>query len=170
MKIPRKTSKINPITLIVDNVRSSENVGSFFRTADAVGVQQVILVGITPRPLDKFNRPDNKIAKTALGAEKDIAWQYSKTMVPAIKKLKKDGYTVLALEQDKNSVDYRSVLKQKGLGRKLAIIVGNEVTGIKKNTLQYADFIVEIPMRGNKESLNVSVATGVVLYELSRLW
>ncbi len=170
MKIPRKPSKINSIVLVVDNVRSSENVGSFFRTADAAGVDHIFLVGITPNPLDKFGRPDGKIAKTALGAEKDIAHTSVKTINPLIKKLKKDGYTVVALELDKNAIDYRELLVQKDLSENLALIVGNEVTGIKPGVLKNADYIVEIPMRGNKESLNVSVSTGVMLYEMSRLW
>lgn len=170
MKIPRKPSKIKTISLIVDNVRSSENVGSFFRTADAVGVDHIYLVGITPNPLDKFGRPDGKIAKTALGAEKDIAHSYVKTINPLIKKLKKEGYTIVALELDKKSIDYRELLAQKDLSEKLALIVGNEVTGIKQGVLKNANYIVQIPMRGNKESLNVSVSTGIMLYEMSRLW
>ncbi len=170
MKIPRKPSKIKTISLIVDNVRSSENVGSFFRTADAAGIGHIYLVGITPNPLDKFGRPDGKIAKTALGAEKDIAHSYVKTINPLIKKLKKDGYTVVALELDKNAIDYRDLLSQGGISEKLALIVGNEVTGIKQGVLKNADYIVQIPMRGNKESLNVSVSTGIMLYEMSRLW
>lgn len=170
MKIPRKKSKINSIALVVDNIRSSENVGSFFRTADAVGVEKIFLVGISPQPLDKFLRPDTKIAKTALGAEKEIPYEYYKTILPLIKKLKNDGYTVVALELSKNAIDYRQLLQQKDLKQKLAIIVGNEVTGIKPSTLKNVDFVAQIPMRGNKESLNVSVSAGVILYEASRLW
>lgn len=170
MKIPRNGIKINSIALVVDNVRSSENVGSFFRTGDAVGVSHIFLVGISPQPLDKFGRPDSKIAKTALGAEKDINYSYSKTILPVIKKLKADGYTVVALELSKNSIDYRELLNQKGIGEKLALIVGNEVNGIKPAVLKNADYVVQIPMRGNKESLNVSVSAGIMLYEMSRLW
>lgn len=171
MKIPQNTSKDKKICLIALDIRSSENVGSFFRTADACGVDQIYLIGITPTPLDKFNRPDSKIAKTALGAEKSIPSNYYKTITPLLKKLKKDGFTILALEQSPNSIDYRKVTSLLGSRTsKLALIVGNEVNGIPKIVLSKVDHIVEIPMRGTKESLNVSVATGIALYEITRLW
>lgn len=171
MKIPQNTPKDKKICLIALDIRSSENVGSFFRTADAVGVSQIYLVGITPAPMDKFNRPDSKIAKTALGAEKSVPYLYEKTINATLKKLKKDDYTILALEQDPNSVDYRKAVSLLGSRiSKLALIVGNEVTGIPKNVLSKVDHIIEIPMRGIKESLNVSVATGIALYELARSW
>ncbi len=145
--------------LIVENVRSSENVGSFFRTADALGVDKIYLVGYTPAPLDKFGRPDSKIAKTALGAELVVPYESCKTIAPLINRLKKDGFTVVALEQDANSIDYRKLNTK----NKIALIVGNEVTGVTKSTLKKCDAIIEIPMMGVKESLNVSVATGIAL-------
>jgi len=176
MKIPRKVSKIKTktveVSLIVDNVRSSENVGSFFRTADALGISKIYLIGYTPKPLDKFNRPDSKIAKTALGAEKVISYESYATINPLIKKLKKDEVMVLALEQDKNSIDYRKLnsvnFGSKDSKKDIALIVGNEVTGISKSVLKQCDVILEIPMLGIKESLNVSVATGMALAELTR--
>ena len=171
MKIPQNTPKDKKICLIALDTRSSENVGSFFRTADACGVNQIYLVGITPAPIDKFNRPDSKIAKTALGAEKSVPYLYEKTINTTLKKLKKDDYIIIALEQAPNSVDYRKIISLLGsLATKLALIVGNEVTGIPKNVLSKVDHIIEIPMRGIKESLNVSVATGIALYELTRSW
>lgn len=173
MKIPQKNNKINykdkQISIIALDVRSSENVGSFFRTGDAMGINHIYLVGYTPTPLDKFNRPDSKIAKTALGAEKSIQYSHYKTITPLINKLKKDGCTILALEQDEKSIDYRKIIPQLGSSTsKLALIVGNEVTGIPKNVLNKVDYIIEIPMRGIKESLNVSVATGIAVAELTR--
>jgi tRNA G18 (ribose-2'-O)-methylase SpoU len=161
---------INSVSLIVDNVRSSENVGSFFRTCDALGIDKIFLVGYTPKPLDKFNRPDSKIAKTALGAEKTIFNKSYVTIGPLVKQLKKEGYTILGLELSPDSIDYRDVLNKVKKNANLALIVGNEVDGISSKTLKYCDYVVQIPMRGNKESLNVSVATGIALSELTRLW
>ncbi len=159
MKIPRNKVKINPVSLIVENVRSSENVGSFFRTADALGVEKIYLVGYTPSPIDKFGRPDSKIAKTALGAELSVPYESCKTIAPLIKKLKTNGVFVVALEQASNSIDYRDLK----IDKPIALIVGNEVTGVSKSTLSKCDKIIEIPMHGIKESLNVSVATGIAL-------
>lgn len=148
--------------LILEDIRSTHNVGSFFRTADAVGVTHIYLVGCTPTPIDKFNRKRSDIAKTALGAEDTIPWTYVKTITPLIKKLQKSGVSVVALEQSPESVDYKKV-KIKG---STALIVGNEVTGVSKKALTCADVIAEIPMKGNKESLNVSVAGGIALFRL----
>jgi 23S rRNA (guanosine2251-2'-O)-methyltransferase len=164
MKIPRKPIKINPVHLIVENIRSSENVGSFFRTSDALGIEKIYLVGYTPKPLDKFNRPDSKIAKTALGAEKVVPYESYKTITPLINKLKKQGYLIVALEQAPNGIDYRKFKSKKPI----ALIVGNEVSGVPKTTLNKCDSIIEIPMLGIKESLNVSVATGIALAELTK--
>lgn len=159
--------------LILDNLRGAENVGSIFRTADAAGLGnvdaktgakagEIILVGTTPAPIDRFGRPNPKIAKAALGAEKTIHWSYSNTIAPVINRLKKNGYEVLALEQHQGSTNFRWVK----LAKKWALIVGNEVDGVASSTLKKCDTIIEIPMRGNKESLNVSVATGIALFEL----
>jgi len=168
MKIPRNEDRSKHIRLIALDIRSSENVGSFFRTSDALGIEHVYLVGYTPTPLDMFNRPDSKIAKTALGAETSVPSSHHKTIGPLIKKLKKEGFTILALEQDPASLDYREDFSKKT--SKIALILGNEVTGVPKSTLKTVDYIVEIPMRGTKESLNVSVAAGIALSELTRLW
>lgn len=153
---------MSPTTsLILYNLRSSYNVGAIFRTADAVGIDQIFLIGTTPCPMDKFKKENTKITKTALGAEKTVAWQYFKTLTPVLNKFKKEGVKIIALEQAENSVDYKKVK----LPKAWSLVVGEETKGLPKTVLKKCDQIVEIPMHGQKESLNVSVATGVVLFE-----
>ncbi len=149
------------IQLILHDIRSAQNVGSIFRTADACGVSKIYLTGYTPAPLDRFNRPVKEIAKTALGAEKNILWE-KVTIGKCLEKLKSDGFYIIALEQNKKSVDYKKI-KPKS---KTAILVGNEVLGISEAVLKRVDIIGEIPMKGKKESLNVSVALGVALFRI----
>lgn len=148
--------------LILPDIRSAHNVGSIFRTADAVGVSQVYLCGYTPRPIDKFGRAQKEIAKTALGGEKTIPWVYEKSLSKVITSLKKDGFTIAAIEQSETSVDY----KKFKVPEKIALIVGNEVKGLPKSVLDKCDVTIEIPMKGEKESLNVGVAAGVVLFRV----
>jgi 23S rRNA (guanosine2251-2'-O)-methyltransferase len=148
--------------LILPDIRSVENVGAMFRTADAAGINKIFLTGTSPTPLDRFGRKRNDLAKSALGAEEFVAWEYKKTLVPLLTKLKKDGYQIIAIEQAENSVDYKKV----NLKNKNAFVVGTEVTGIPKNILNKCDIIAEIPMKGKKESLNVSVALGVSLFRI----
>ena len=148
--------------LILHDIRSNHNVGSLFRTADCVGIDEVVLTGYTPTPIDKFNRPIKEIAKTALGAEKSIPWKHEKDIKKVLKKLKEDGFTIIAIEQSENSVDYKKV-KVKG---NAAIILWNEVEGAPKNLLKMCDVIAEIPMKGEKESLNVSVAGAVAMFRM----
>ncbi len=155
-------NKSQSAILILPDIRSAINVGAIFRTADAVGIDKVFLVGVTPRPTDKFGRVQKDIAKSALGAETWVNWEYNKTLLPLIKSLKKDGYSIVALEQDKKSVDYRKVK----IPKKVAIILGPEVEGLDKKILAHCDSIIEIPMYGKKESLNVSVACGVALFRI----
>ena len=150
--------------LILNDIRSVENVGAMFRTADAAGIDKIYLIGTTPTPIDRFGRKRKDLAKSALGAEEYVAWKYKKTISPLISKLKKEGFYIIAIEQDKNSVDYRK-LKASSYELK-AFLVGTEVTGIPKNVLKKCDVIAEIPMRGKKESLNVSVALGVALFRI----
>lgn len=133
-----------------------------FRTADAAGVDKIYLVGYTPAPLDRFGRKRNDLHKSALGAEEFVAWEQAKTISSLISKFKKQGFQIIAIEQDEKSVDYRKV-KMKN---KNAFIMGAEVEGIPKNVLKKCDVIAEIPMRGKKESLNVSVAFGVVMFRV----
>lgn len=157
-KIAKKQENI----LILHNIRSVENVGAMFRTADAVGIDKIYLTGYTPTPLDRFGRKRKDLAKSALGAEEFIDWEQKKNTSTLISKLKKEGFVIIGIEQDKKSIDYKKVkLKEKN-----AFIVGTEVTGIPKNILKKCDIIAEIPMKGKKESLNVSVATGVALFRI----
>ncbi len=142
--------------LILHNVRSAYNVGSIFRTADAAGVNKMYVCGYSPTPDNK------KVAKTALGAEKIVPWEYYKQTWRLLEKLKKDGMQIVALEQTKKSVDYKKFRPR----FPLALVVGNEVRGLSKRILKYCDEIIEIPMRGKKESLNVSVAVGIAIFKL----
>jgi len=148
--------------LILHNIRSTHNVGAIFRTADAAGIEKIYLTGYTPTPLDRFGRERSDVAKTALGAEKTIPWEYAKTLMPLLKKLKKEKITIIAIEQTPGSVDYKKVK----VPTRIAFLVGNEVKGISKQALAACDVIAEIPMSGKKESLNVSVATGVALFRI----
>jgi tRNA G18 (ribose-2'-O)-methylase SpoU len=148
--------------IILPNIRSSFNVGSIFRTADAVGISKIFLVGYTPCPMDKFKRPNKEIAKTALGAEKTVKWEHSDDIFPLLEKLKKDGFQIIAIEQAENSTDYKTVkLKDKNV-----FVFGSEVGGLEKEILEKCDIVAEIPMLGKKESLNVSVSAGVVLFRM----
>ncbi len=144
------------IYIVLDNIRSRENVGSIFRTADAAGVSKIYLCGITPIP------PHEKISKTALGAETWVPWEYCKETWRLLAKLKKEGINIVALEQTKESVNLFK-FKTKFLA---ALVLGNEVKGLSPKILKYCDKKISIPMYGKKESLNVSVAAGVALYNL----
>ena len=148
--------------LILHNVRSVQNVGAMFRTADAAGINKIYLTGYTPAPLDRFGRKRGDLAKSALGAENFVPWEQKKSILPLLSRLKRKKFLIIGIEQDKNSVDYKKVK----LKHKNAFIVGVEVTGIPKNVLKKCDIIAEIPMRGRKESLNVSVALGVALFRM----
>lgn len=146
--------KQKEIVVVIDNVRSAYNVGSIFRTADAAGVRKIYLCGITPIP------PNQKILKTALGAEKTILWEYYKQTWQLLKKLEKDKIHIIALEQTGKSKD---VFKFKPKFP-LALVLGNEVKGLSPKILKYCEKITAIPMYGRKESLNVSVAFGIAAY------
>lgn len=154
------------LIVIAHDVRSVHNVGSVFRTADAAGVTKIYLCGITPSPADRFKavRPD--FAKVALGAEKFVPWEPAKTTAGVIKKLKEEGYEIFALEQSKHSVPYYEVARAMRPDARAAIVLGNEVRGLPPSILRSADRILEIPMMGKKESLNVAVAFGVVAFAL----
>src|SRR3989344_9584242 len=144
------------VYLVLHNIRSAHNVGSIFRTADAAGVSKIYLGGYTPTP------PNEKISKVALGAEKTVPWEQCKQTWRLLKKLstcKVGPCRILALEQAPKAVDYRKFKPE----FPMALVLGNEVGGLSKQTLEYCDKIIEIPMYGKKESLNVSVATGVAL-------
>lgn len=150
--------------LVVHNIRSAHNVGSMFRTADGAGVSRIILSGYTPGPTDPRGKERPPFIKVSLGAEKIVPYTHSKTLSGALKKLKKDGYTVVALEQCERSqplFTYSPAVEEK-----LAIVMGNEVRGIAKQSLKHADHVLYIPMQGKKESLNVGVAAGIALFTL----
>lgn len=142
--------------LICDNIRSLQNIGSIFRTADALGVDKIYLGGICGCP------PNHKIAKTALGAEKNIPWEHHWQIWRLIDKLKQEGIKIIALEQSNQSIDYRKFKPE----FPLALVVGNELKGISPGVLKRANQIIELPMLGNKESLNVAVSFGIVGYYL----
>jgi 23S rRNA (guanosine2251-2'-O)-methyltransferase len=164
--------------LILDNIRSVYNVGSIFRTSDAIGIDEIILVGTTPTPLDRFGRPRKDLAKVALGAEKNIKWKYynNDEIVDKLKGLKDQQNIIVSLEQNKNSIDYKKVnQKIEEISEKIfetkkykgvVVVVGNEVKGVGSDYIKHSDIIAEIPMRGKKESLNVSVSTGIFLFSI----
>ncbi|MBM3260861.1 RNA methyltransferase [Candidatus Kaiserbacteria bacterium] len=151
------------VALLLHNIRSSHNVGSIFRTGDGAGVCVIYLSGYTPVPVDRFGRPQKEIAKTALGAERSIPWQYAKTPGTLIRRLKREGWRIVGIEQDARAQDYRGF---KADHRPILFILGNEVRGISPSLRALCDDLVEIPMHGAKESLNVAVAAGIVLFSL----
>lgn len=153
--------------LILHNIRSVHNVGSIFRTADAAGVKRIILSGYSPTPLDRFGRERQDFIKVSLGAEKTVPWEYVETLEPALLQLKQEDCCIAALEQAPNSTDLFDF--KIPTSKNLALIIGNEVEGVSPTLLEQADVILEIPMHGKKESLNVSVATGVALFALANL-
>ncbi|MCK9345199.1 MAG: TrmH family RNA methyltransferase [Candidatus Pacebacteria bacterium] len=148
---------------VLDNLRSVYNVGSIFRTANAVGIEKIYLCGTTPTPLDKKGERRKDFAKVALGAEDTVAWEYIESTFECVKKLKKENHYIIALEQDEKSVDYKKVEMP---ARGIAFLIGNEVDGITKDVLAESDVIAEIPMLGTKESLNVTIAFGIAVYRI----
>jgi 23S rRNA (guanosine2251-2'-O)-methyltransferase len=146
--------------VILHNVRSAYNVGSIFRTADAAGVSKIYIVGHTPSPIDRFGRKRTDVAKVALGAEENVPWEHIEKIESLIASLKKKSFEMVSVEQDKKATDFREFKR----ASKTAFIFGNEVIGLGKNILALSDKILEIPMRGQKESLNVSVSAGIVLF------
>lgn len=145
------------------NVRSAYNVGALFRTADGAGALNIYLTGYTPTPLDRFGRPQKEVAKTALGAEKTVAWEYAKNPSAVIKKLRSEGWNIVGVEQDKRATNYR-LFK---LSKPTLFVFGNEVRGLSNSVRNRCDSLIEIPMRGKKESLNVSVAAGIILFHFT---
>ncbi len=154
--------KQREVAVLLHDIRSTYNVGSIFRTSDALGVNKIYLSGYTPTPIDKYGRARKDIGKVALGAEKTIVWEYEEDPRKIIKNLKKEGFQIVCVEQDEKSVDYKK-LKVK---EKVLFVMGNEVLGVDKKILELCDDVVEIPMKGEKESLNVSVAYGVALFRI----
>ena len=146
------------LVVIAHNIRSLYNIGSIFRTSDAVGVKKIFLTGFSGTP------DTSKVAKVALGAEKAVPWEKHSRIGDLLKRLRSDGYSIIALEQDKESILYSSLRPR----FPVALIVGNEVSGIPRAVLGRVDAIIEIPNNGTKESLNVAVAYGIAVYSILR--
>ena len=155
-------AKTRDIRLLLDSIRSVHNVGSTFRTAETLGISRIYCTSTTPTPLDRFGKKRSDMAKVALGTEDIIPWELISDPIAMVTELKQHGFRVIALEQAEASVDYKTLTATD----KTLIILGNEVEGVSKDLLALADVIAEIPMAGKKESLNVSVATGIFLYRL----
>lgn len=147
-----------PVVAVLDNVRSLNNVGSFFRTADALRLEEVVLCGITATP------PNNEIHKTALGAEESMSWRYFDETERAIDELKANGYVICSVEQAENSTMLPNLTVDPQ--KKYAFVFGNEVKGVKQSVIDLGDCCIEIPQFGTKHSFNVSVSAGIVLWEV----
>ena len=147
-------------SVILLNLRSAYNVGSIFRTADGAGVEKIYLVGHTPKPKDRFGRSQPAIKKTALGATQSVAWEYHEQIKTVFALLKRTGQKIVAVEQHPKALPYNEYTPSDSV----VFIFGNEVTGIPEDVCQATDTIIKIPQRGQKESLNVSVVAGIVLF------
>ena len=146
-----------PVVVVLDNVRSMHNIGSIFRTSDGFAVEQDCLCGITAQP------PHREIEKTALGATQSINWSYFATPVEAVEYLRKEGYTIIAIEQAQNSILLNDFNPDKT--QKYALIFGNEVNGVSDEVMQMIDACIEIPQFGTKHSFNIVVSAGIVLWD-----
>lgn len=163
------------IGVLLPDIRSTHNVGSIFRTSDAVGVSNIYLSGYTPAPVDKFGRYRSDIAKTALGAEKTIPWVYEESVLKQINRLKKEGKLLVAVELSKTAEDFKSLPKIiKNFVKssdvldgesEIVFVFGNEVEGLPTKLQKLCQHVVQIPMVGEKESLNVSVTAGIILFK-----
>jgi 23S rRNA (guanosine2251-2'-O)-methyltransferase len=153
-----KESEKNPIIVVLDNVRSMNNIGSVFRTCDAFRVDRLFLCGITATP------PHREIHKTALGATDSVSWEYFEDTKKAVARLKEDGYYIIAVEQTDKSVHLNDYVPDKT--KKIALIFGNEINGIDDEVLALCDFCLEIPQFGTKHSINISVSAGIILWDI----
>lgn len=153
-----KQADKTPVIVVLENIRSAYNIGSVFRTSDAFLIEAIYIIGYAATP------PHKEIKKTALGAEESVAWQHFATSAEAIEVLRKKEYQVFAIEQAENSIP----LQQFEQKEKVALIFGNEVTGVEQDTIGLCDGCVEIPQLGMKHSLNIATAAGVVLWEMVR--
>ena len=153
-----KKSKKIAITILLENIRSAHNIGSIFRTADSFLINEIILCGISAQP------PNKDIRKTALGSCESVEWRYEKNIDKAIQKLKNEGNKIISIEQTTNSISLENFKPQKN--DKYAIIFGNEVNGIEQRTINLSDMVIEIPQFGTKHSLNISVAAGIIIWDL----
>lgn len=155
-----KVASKNPVIVVLENIRSAYNVGSVFRTADAFLIEAIYIIGYSAKP------PHKEIRKTALGAEETVDWKYFKTAAEAIEELRNQDYAVFAAEQAEGS--YKLHALETVPGEKIAVVFGNEVTGVEQSTIHLCDGCIEIPQFGMKHSLNIATAAGVVLWELVR--
>lgn len=153
-----KQTEKTPLVVVLDNIRSCNNIGSVFRTSDALLVQKIYLCGITATP------PNNEIRKTALDAEKSVDWKYIEQTEDAVKTLQSDGFKVYAIEQVDNSIMLPDFQPQKG--EKIALVFGNEVKGVKQSVVDICNGSIEIPQYGTKHSFNISVSAGIVLWDV----
>ncbi len=154
-----KEAQKQPVTIILDNVRSLNNVGSVFRTADAFLIEEILLCGVTGTP------PNKEIEKTALGATSSVKWRYFKTTLEAVQELKSTGSEIYAVEQAKSSIPLNKFTHPQ---KKLALVFGNEVYGVEQEVINSCAGVIEIPQLGTKHSFNISVSAGIVLWELLR--
>jgi 23S rRNA (guanosine2251-2'-O)-methyltransferase len=154
-----KQAAKEPIVIVLDNVRSLNNIGSIFRTADAFLMEAIYLCGITAKP------PHKDIQKTALGATESVEWKYFETTSAALKELKEQGYKIIIIEQIDNSISLSDFIPEHGT--KYAIVFGNEINGIEEGLLPYSDVCVEIFQSGTKHSLNIAVSVGIVVWEFT---
>ena len=153
-----KTSKKTPLIVVLDNIRSLNNIGSVFRTSDAFLIEKIYLCGITATP------PNKDIHRTALGATESVVWEYAEDTLTLVQRLKKSNIKVLAIEQAENSTKLN--VFQPIEGETYAIVMGNEVKGVQQEVVNASDLCLEIPQLGTKHSLNISVTTGIVLWDL----
>jgi tRNA G18 (ribose-2'-O)-methylase SpoU len=155
-----KESSKTPIVIVLDNVRSLNNVGSAFRTADAFLVDAVYLCGITGTP------PNKEIQKTALGATESVSWRYLPTTLQAISELRSLGYLICSIEQAEAALMLNDFVPQKD--QKVALVFGNEVKGVEQEVIDQSDCVIEIPQVGTKHSLNIAVSVGIVVWDVFR--
>jgi tRNA G18 (ribose-2'-O)-methylase SpoU len=149
-----------PIIVVLNDIRSLNNIGSFFRTADAFNIQKIILCGITAKP------PHRDLHKTALGATDTVLWEYQEDINKTVAQLKNEGYAIYAIEQTENTVPLQNTPELDT--KPVALVFGNEVNGVHQEVVDRADLIIEVPQFGTKHSLNVSVCAGIVLWEFAK--
>ena len=155
-----KSSEKSPLIIVLDNVRSHNNIGSIFRTADSFLTEKILLCGITAKP------PHRDIHKTALGATESVAWQYHESAFDAVQELKEESYIIVSVEQVEGSVSLNNFLIDKN--KRYALVFGHEITGVSQEVIDISDFCIEIPQFGTKHSFNIAVSAGIVLWELCK--
>ena len=157
-----------PVTVLLNSIRSSYNVGSIFRTLDGAMIEKLILCGYTPHPpIDENNKGNKDVLKTALGSTQSVKWEYIKNPIEAIKDIKAKGIKICALELTENSKPYSDTSLYKF---PLCLVVGNEITGVSQDVLDLCDYSIEIPQYGIKQSLNITIAYGIAIFELRKIF